>query len=78
LIIPLAGVIFHSLGRHPFAGLAAAFAGVSAGFSANIIITPLDPMLAGLTTEAARIVDSTYEVLPTANYFFLFAATILS
>ena len=77
LIIPLAGVIFHSLGRHPIAGLAAAFAGVSAGFSANIIITPLDPMLAGLTQEAARIVDANYEVLPTANYFFLAGATIL-
>jgi len=77
LIIPLAGVIFHSLGRHPIAGLAAAFAGVSAGFSANIIITPLDPMLAGLTQEAARIVDASYEVLPTANYFFLAGATIL-
>ena len=77
LIIPLAGVIFHSLGRHPIAGLAAAFAGVSAGFSANIIITPLDPMLAGLTEEAANIVDASYYVLPTANYFFLAAAAIL-
>jgi aminobenzoyl-glutamate transport protein len=77
LIIPMAGVIFHSLGRHPFAGLAAAFAGVSAGFSANIIITPLDPMLAGLSTEAARIVDPNYYVMPTANYFFLAAATFV-
>ena len=77
LVIPLAGVIFHSLGRHPIAGMAAAFAGVSAGFSANLIITPLDPMLAGLSTEAARIVDSTYEVMPTANWFFNAAATIV-
>ena len=77
LIIPMAGVIFHSLGRHPFAGLAAAFAGVSAGFSANIIISPLDPMLAGLSTEAAHIVDPDYYVMPTANYFFLTAATFV-
>jgi aminobenzoyl-glutamate transport protein len=77
LIIPLAGVIFHSLGRNPMVGLAAAFAGVSAGFSANVIITPLDPMLAGLSTEAAHIVDASYYVEPTANYFFLAAATFV-
>ena len=78
LVIPLAGVIFHSLGRNPLAGLAAAFAGVSAGFSANLIITPLDPMLAGISTEAARIFDPHFdEVLPTANYFFNAAATIV-
>jgi aminobenzoyl-glutamate transport protein len=77
LIIPLAGIIFHTMGRHPLVGMAAAFAGVSAGFSANIIITPLDPMLAGLSTEAANIVEPGYYVSPTANYFFLAAATIL-
>ena len=53
LIIPLAGVIFHSLGRHPIAGMAAAFAGVSGGFSANLFIGTIDPLLAGLSTEAA-------------------------
>ena len=67
LIIPIAGVIFHSVGRHPIAGMAAAFAGVSGGFSANIIIGPIDPLLAGLSTEAAHIVDTSYYVLPTAN-----------
>ena len=46
LIIPLAGVIFHSLGRHPIAGMAAAFAGVGGGFSANLFIGTLDPLLA--------------------------------
>ena len=71
LIIPLAGVIFHSLGRHPIAGIAAAFAGVSGGFAANILITTNDALLAGLSTEAARIIDPVYEVLPTANYFFM-------
>jgi aminobenzoyl-glutamate transport protein len=77
LVIPLAGVIFHSLGRNPLAGMAAAFAGVSAAFTANVIITPLDPMLAGLSTAAAHIVNPEYSVLPTANYFFLVAATFL-
>jgi len=78
LVIPLAGVIFHSLGRNPLVGMAAAFAGVSAGFSANLIVTPLDPMLAGISTEAARIFDPYYpEISAVANYFFLIAATIV-
>ena len=77
LIIPLAGVIYHSLGRNPLAGLTVAFAGVSAGYSANIIVTPLDPMLAGISTEAARIVDPAYYVAPTANYFYLAATTFI-
>jgi aminobenzoyl-glutamate transport protein len=77
LIIPLAGVIFHSLGRNPLAGMAAAFAGVSGGFSANILISTQDPMLAGLSTEAAQIIDPNYYVLPTANYFFMAVSTVL-
>ena len=71
LIIPIAGVIFHSLGRHPLAGMAAAFAGVSGGFSANLFIGTIDPLLAGLSTEAANIVDPDYYVMPTANYYFM-------
>ena len=77
LIIPMAGVIFHSLGRNPMVGMAAAFAGVSGGFSANILISTLDPMLAGITTEAAHIIDSDYHVLPTANYYFMAISTFL-
>lgn len=77
LIIPLSGVIFHSLGRHPIAGMAAAFAGVSGGFSANILIGTIDPLLAGLSTEAARIIDPEYYVLPTANYYFMVGSTFL-
>jgi aminobenzoyl-glutamate transport protein len=77
LIIPLGGIIFHSLGRHPIAGMAAAFAGVSGGFSANLIIGTIDPLLAGLSTEAARIIDPDYYVLPTANYYFMAASTIV-
>jgi aminobenzoyl-glutamate transport protein len=71
LIIPMAGIIFHSVGRHPIAGMSAAFAGVSGGFSANIFIGTIDPLLAGLSTEAARILDPNYYVLPTANYYFM-------
>ena len=77
LIIPLAGTIFHALGRNPLAGLTAAFAGVSGGFSANIIISTIDPMMAGLSTEAAHIIDPEYTVMATANYYFLAASTFL-
>jgi len=77
LVIPLAGVIFHSLGRHPIAGLAAAFAGVSGGFAANIFIAPIDPMLAGFSEAAAKIIDENYIVLPTAYYYFMAVSTFV-
>ncbi|UUV18618.1 AbgT family transporter [Fusobacteria bacterium ZRK30] len=74
---PLAALIFLSFGRHPLAGLAAAFAGVSGGFSANLLIGTIDPLLGGISTEAARLLDHAYEVAPTANYFFMFVSTFL-
>ena len=77
LLIPLAGVIFLAVGRNPIAGMAAAFAGVSGGFSANLVLGTIDPLLAGLSQEAARILDPSYEVNPTANYYFMVASTFI-
>jgi len=77
LLIPLAGIIFIAIGRHPVIGMAAAFAGVSGGFSANIALGTVDPLLAGLSTEAAQIIDPAYEVNPTANYYFMVASTFI-
>ncbi|MBE0638162.1 MAG: AbgT family transporter [Bacteroidales bacterium] len=77
LLIPLAGVIFKAIGRNPIGGMAAAFAGVSGGFSANIVLGTTDPLLAGLSTEAARIIDPSYYVNPTANYYFMFVSTFV-
>jgi aminobenzoyl-glutamate transport protein len=77
VLTPLGAMIFASVGRHPLAGLAAAFAGVSGGFSANLLITSLDPLLSGISTEAAHLVDPDYEVLPTANYYFMLASVFL-
>ena len=54
VLIPLAAVVFHAVGRNPLVGLAAAFAGVSGGYSANVLIGTVDPLLSGITTEAAR------------------------
>lgn len=74
---PLAAMLFVSLGRHPLAGIAAAFAGVSGGFSANLLLSTLDPMLAGLTEQAARYLDPTYSVNAACNYYFLAVSTFL-
>jgi aminobenzoyl-glutamate transport protein len=77
VLIPLAMAIYHSLGRHPLAGMAAAFAGVSGGYSANILIGTVDPLLAGITEEAARIMQPDYEVHPAVNWYFMIASTFL-
>ncbi len=75
LLVPLAGIIFLAVGRHPIAGLAAAFAGVSGGYSANLLLGTLDPLLAGLSQEAAHIIDPAYLVNPACNYYFMFIST---
>lgn len=77
VLIPLAAMIFHSLGRHPLAGLAAAFAGVSGGYSANLLLGTIDPLLAGITTPAAQLIAPEYEVGPEANWYFMMISTFL-
>lgn len=75
LLVPLSAIIFLAVGRHPIAGMAAAFAGVSGGYSANLLLGTIDPLLAGLSQEAAQIIDPTYVVNPAANYYFMFVST---
>jgi aminobenzoyl-glutamate transport protein len=77
LLVPLAALIFRSAGRHPILGMAAAFAGVSGGYSANLLIGTIDPLLSGLSQEAARIIDPAYTVSPLANWYFMIASTPL-
>lgn len=77
LLVPLSAVIFLAVGRHPIAGLAAAFAGVSGGYSANLLLGTIDPLLAGLSEEAARIIDANYKVNPACNYYFMAVSTFL-
>ena len=77
VLVPMAAAIFHSLGRHPLAGLAAAFAGVSGGYSANLVIGTIDPLLAGLTQQSARLMDPDYAVHPLVNWYFMIASTFL-
>jgi len=77
LVIPLGGVIFYAAGRHPLAGIAAAFAGVSGGFSASFIPSSIDPLLQGLSQAGARILDPAIELNPLNNYFFTTASSVL-
>ncbi len=77
LVIPLGAVIFYAAGRHPLAGIAAAFAGVSGGFSANPIPSGIDPLLAGLTQEAAALINPDRLVNPLSNWTFTAASTLL-
>ncbi|MDQ3552679.1 MAG: AbgT family transporter, partial [Bacteroidota bacterium] len=77
LLVPLAAVVFLAYGRHPIAGLAAAFAGVSGGYSANLLLGTVDPLLSGLSQEAANIINPAYLVNPACNYYFMAASTFL-
>lgn len=77
LVIPLGGIIFYAAGRHPLAGIAAAFAGVSGGFSANFVPSSLDPLLQGLSQAGAQILDPNVILNPLNNYFFTAASSIL-
>ncbi|HVS66809.1 MAG TPA: AbgT family transporter [Thermoanaerobaculia bacterium] len=77
LVIPLGGVIFYAAGRHPLAGIAAAFAGVSGGFSANFIPSGIDPLLQGFTQSAAQIFDPDKLVNPLCNLAFTAASSVL-
>ncbi|MCC5889036.1 MAG: AbgT family transporter [Alkalibacterium sp.] len=77
VVIPLGAIIFAGAGRHPIAGLAAAFAGVSAGFSANLIFGPTDALLVGITNEALLSGGIEYDVAVTANWYFMIVSTFV-
>ncbi|MBT8147070.1 MAG: AbgT family transporter, partial [Gammaproteobacteria bacterium] len=77
VLIPLAGVVFAAAGRHPIAGIAAAFAGVSGGFSANLMVGPLDALLFGITEASAETLDSSWDANIAGNWYFIAAMTVL-
>lgn len=79
ILTPLGAVLFAGLGRHPLAGLAAAFAGVSGGYSANLLLTSLDPLLGGMSQDAAAIIDPNYaaNMNYAMNYYFMFVSVFL-
>jgi len=77
VVIPLGAVMFYAAGRHPLAGIAAAFAGVSGGFSANLVPSAIDPLLAGITQEAGQLLDADLYINPLANWGFMAASSLL-
>lgn len=77
VVVPLGALIFANAGRHPLAGIAAAFAGVSGGFSANLILGTTDPLLTNITNEALRAGGIDMELAATCNWYFLFVSTFL-
>ena len=77
VLIPLAGIIFAAAGRHPIAGIAAAFAGVSGGFSANLLPGQLDALLFGITEAAATTIAPDWVANIAGNWYFIAAMTVL-
>ncbi|WP_432667698.1 AbgT family transporter [Wukongibacter baidiensis] len=77
VLVPLGAIVFLSFKRHPLAGMAAAFAGVSGGFSANLLLGTLDPLLTGITNEALTAGGINLSILPTSNYYFMVVSTFL-
>jgi len=77
VLIPLAGVVFAAANRHPIAGIAAAFAGVSGGFSANLIPGQLEPLLFGITEAAAESLDPSWNANMVGNWYFISGMTLV-
>jgi aminobenzoyl-glutamate transport protein len=77
VLVPLAAAAFHSLGRHPLAGLAAGFSGVAAVFLVNVFVTPTDALLVEVTNDAIRSVNPALVITPVGNLFFMIASSIV-
>ncbi len=77
VLVPLGAAAFHSLGRHPLAGLAAAFSGVAGVFLVNLFVTPTDALLAEMTNDAIHLVDPNRSITLVGNLYFMIASSIL-
>lgn len=77
VLVPLAAAAFHSMGRHPLAGLAAGFSGVAAVFLVNVFITPVDALLVEVTNDSIRTVNPNAEITVVGNLFFMIASSIV-
>ncbi|WP_010532074.1 AbgT family transporter [Lentibacillus jeotgali] len=77
IVPPLAAMVFYNVGRHPLAGLAAGFAGVGAGFTANIIVANTDAVLSGISTEVMQTIEGAATVTPVDNWYFMIVSTLV-
>jgi len=77
VLVPLAAAAFHSMGRHPLAGLAAGFSGVAAVFLVNVFVTPTDALLTEVTNDAIRTVNPNLQISLVGNLYFMIASSII-
>ena len=77
IIIPLAAILFMKIGRHPSAGICAAFVGVTFGYGANFFVNGLDSSLVTYTRSATKILDTSYTVGLSGNIYFMIISSIL-
>ena len=77
ILIPLAAILFMNLGRHPSAGICAAFAGITFGMGAGVVVNNIDSTLLGYSNGAASILDTGYKMHMSGNLFFMIISTIL-
>lgn len=77
VLIPLGAMVFAAFKRHPLAGMAAAFCGVSGGFGANFLIGSVDPILAGLSESAANLIEEGIQINPAVNFYFMFVSAFM-
>ena len=77
VLVPLAAAAFHSMGRHPLAGLAAGFSGVAAVFLVNVFVTPTDALLTEVTNDAIRTVNPNLQISLVGNLYFMIVSSIL-
>lgn len=76
ILIPISAILFMNLGRHPSAGICAAFAGITFGYGANVVVNGLDSALLSYTQTASSILDKNYVVSLSGNLFFMIISTI--
>lgn len=76
IVPPLAAMVFYNINRHPLAGLAAGFAGVGAGFTANIIVSNTDAVLSGISAEVMSTLNTETTVTPVDNYYFMLTSVL--
>lgn len=77
IIPPLAAMVFYNVGRHPLAGLAAGFAGVGSGFTANLLVTNTDAVMSGISAEVMESMGAAVTVTPIDNWYFMIASTLV-
>lgn len=77
ILLPIAAILFMNLGRHPSVGVSAAFAGISFGYGANVVVNGVDNILVNYTQSATKILDQNYNVSLTGNLIFMIFATLV-